>query len=220
MTARTSRWLRVAVALVAGVGLGGCHTDMWVQNKIQKPYQGDAFFADGSSARPEVVGVVAHGEYHPDDALYTGMDHGKLATAFPFPITRADLARGQDQFNVFCAPCHGRLGYGNGMIAQRGFAVRIQPGNYHTDRLRRMPVGHFFDVITNGFGMMYGYASRIPDVKDRWRIVAYIRALQLSQHAPLRDVPPGALGAADALQKEAAPTDGATEPGAPNKGQP
>jgi len=205
MRRSASWWARALLVSCVGILLAGCHTDMWVQDKIQKPYQGDTFFPNGSSARPEVTGVVAHGEYHPEDVLYTGMDHGKLATAFPFRITRADLARGQDQFNVFCAPCHGRLGYGNGMIAQRGFAVRIQPGNYHTDRLRKMPVGHFFDVITNGFGMMYGYAARIPDVKDRWRIVAYIRALQLSQHAPVSDVPPGAL-------------DGATAPSPANSG--
>lgn len=214
-----SRWLRVGAVAFAGALLAGCHTDMWVQNKIQKPYQGDTFFADGSSARPEVEGVVAHGEYHPDDVLYTGMDRGKLATAFPFRITRADLARGQDLFNVFCSPCHGRLGYGNGMIAQRGFAVRIQPGNYHTDRLRKMPVGHFFDVITNGFGMMYGYAARIPDVKDRWRIVAYIRALQLSQHAPATAVPPGALGGAgggaEANRADQAPSIQSTGKGQP-----
>ncbi|MDW8167442.1 MAG: cytochrome c [Acidobacteriota bacterium] len=121
-----------------------------------------------------------------DEHLYTGKVRGQLAETFPFPITRSILERGRERYDIFCAPCHGRDGYGEGMIVQRGFR---QPSSFHTDRLRQAPVGYFFDVITNGFGTMYSYASRIPP-EDRWAIVAYIRALQLSQNARLQDVPP------------------------------
>src|SRR5205085_3936087 len=107
-------------------------------------------------------------------------------TEFPFPITRSDIGRGEERFNIYCSPCHGRTGDGQGMIVKRGFRAAA---NYHTERLRRAPVGHFFDVITNGFGAMASYASRVP-VDDRWRIIAYIRALQLSQNATMADVPP------------------------------
>src|SRR5262249_34943695 len=105
--------------------------------------------------------------------------------AFPFPMTREDLTRGQQRFNIYCSPCHSRLGDGTGLVVQRGFR---QPPSYHIDRLKQAPVGHFFDVITNGFGAMASYATRVtPD--DRWRIIAYIRALQLSESATLNDVP-------------------------------
>lgn len=117
--------------------------------------------------------------------MYAGTINGQTANVFPFPITAQDLARGQQRYNIYCSPCHGYDGSGRGMIVLRGFQ---QPPSYHTDRLRNAPVGHFFDVITNGFGNMYSYASRVsPD--DRWRIAAYIRALQLSQHASVADVP-------------------------------
>lgn len=143
------------------------------------------FFADGRSARPLVEGTVPRGHLRIDELMYTGKVNGKDADVFPFPITRAVLERGQQRFNIFCTPCHDRTGNGNGMIVQRGFR---HPPSYHIDRLRKAPVGHFFDVITNGFGAMYSFASRIPP-KDRWAIVAYIRALQLSEGATLADVP-------------------------------
>jgi len=143
------------------------------------------FFGDGRSARPVVPGTVARGHLRLDEHLYTGKVNGQLATTFPFPITRQDLERGRDRYKIYCTPCHDEAGTGHGMIVLRGFPP---PPSYHIQRLREAPVGHFFDVITNGLGNMYGYDSRV-NPEDRWRIAAYIRALQLSQSATLADVP-------------------------------
>jgi len=149
------------------------------------PLDPSPFFDDDRSARPAIPDTVARGHLHTDELLYTGKVNGALAETFPFPITRQDLQRGKERFNIYCSPCHGSLGDGQGMIVQRGFSA---PPSYHIDRLRQAPPGHFFDVITNGYGRMYSYASRV-NPEDRWRIVAYIRALQLSQSAGLEDVP-------------------------------
>jgi mono/diheme cytochrome c family protein len=150
-----------------------------------KPLAASDFFADGRSARPMVDGTVARGHLEIDEARYTGKVAGEDVDQFPIPIMKADIERGQTRFNVYCSPCHGRLGDGNGMVVARGFR---QPPSYYSDRLENAPVGHYFDVITNGFGAMASYASRVqPD--DRWRIVAYIRALQLSESASVGDVP-------------------------------
>lgn len=169
---------------------------MHVQPKYV-PDQPTTFFTDGRSERPEIPGTVARGHLHIDELRNNGTINGQVANEFPFPITAKDLARGQQRYNIYCSPCHGYDGGGRGMIVLRGFQ---QPPSYHSDRLRNAPVGHFFDVITNGFGNMYSYAARVsPD--DRWRIAAYIRALQLSQHATVADVPPGdraSLGLASA----------------------
>jgi mono/diheme cytochrome c family protein len=124
--------------------------------------------------------TVARGQLHLDDARYTGKVNGKDIDYFPIQITRADLARGQERFTIYCSPCHGRLGDGRGMVVLRGLQP---PPSYHDPRLVTAPIGHFFDVMTNGFGAMFSYASRVP-VDDRWRIAAYIKALQLSQNAP------------------------------------
>jgi len=149
-----------------------------------KPLAPSDFFGDGRSARPVVEGTVARGHLRIDSARYTGKVSGEDVTDFPFTITRADLLRGQERFNIFCSPCHSRTGDGNGMVVRRGFR---KAASYHTPKLRAAPVGHFFDVITNGFGAMPNYASRVePD--DRWRIAAYIRALQLSENAKLADL--------------------------------
>ena len=188
---RGTRSLRLAAfALAAGVmALAGCRQDMHVQPKIL-PLAASKFFDDGRSARPVVAGTVARGQLRTDELLYAGKINGAVANAFPFPITRKDLERGRDRYNIYCSPCHGGLGDGQGMIVQRGFPP---PPSYHIDRLRQAPAGHFFDVITNGFGTMFSYASRV-NAEDRWRIVAYIRALQLSQKATLGEVPEGKRG--------------------------
>ena len=144
-----------------------------------------AFFPDGRSERQPVAGTVARGELRTDELLYTGKVNGAVADLFPFPIAAADLSRGRERYNIYCSPCHDYTGGGNGMIVQRGFPA---PPSFHIARLRQAPAGHFFDVITNGFGPMYSYASRVPP-EDRWRIAAYIRALQLSQHGSAADVP-------------------------------
>ncbi|MGH9729490.1 MAG: c-type cytochrome [Candidatus Acidiferrales bacterium] len=174
-------WSALGLAVCASAG---CRLDMHVQPKYT-PDKPTAFFGDGRSERPEVPGTIAHGEFHGGELLYTGLIDGKPADAFPFPITAKDLDRGRSRYNIYCAPCHDYNGTGRGMIVLRGFQ---QPPSYHIDRLRQAPVGHFFEVITNGFGKMYSYASRISP-EDRWRIAAYIRALQLSEHATLADVP-------------------------------
>lgn len=169
---------------VAALALASCRSDMHVQPRYN-PLDPSAFFDDGRSARPEVPGTVARGQLRVDEHLYRGKVGGKEAETFPFPVTRAVLERGRNRFNIFCTPCHGYAGDGRGMIVQRGFPP---PPSYHIDRLRQAPPGHFYSVITNGFGAMYSHAARIAP-EDRWAIAAYIRALQLSQHATLADVP-------------------------------
>jgi cytochrome c len=162
----------------------GCRQDMHIQPKYE-PLDPSSFFADGRSARQPVPGTVARGELRTNEAMYSGKVNGVPVSSFPFPITRQDLERGRERYNIYCSPCHDYPGSGHGMVVQRGFPP---PPSYHMDRLRNAPVGHFFDVMTNGYGTMYSYASRVS-VKDRWRIAAYIRALQLSEHATLNDVP-------------------------------
>jgi cytochrome c553 len=182
------RWRRAACAacVLAVATLAGCRLDMHVQPKYL-PYEPSEFFGDGRSARQPVAGTVARGQLRIDEHLYTGKVDGKLADTFPFPITANDILRGQQRYNIYCTPCHDYTGNGQGMIVKRGFQ---QPPSYHIDRLRKAPVGHFFDVMTNGLGVMYSYASRISP-EDRWRIAAYIRALQLSEDAKIEDVPEG-----------------------------
>jgi mono/diheme cytochrome c family protein len=162
----------------------GCRQDMHVQPKYV-PEDPSTFFADGRSERQPVEGTVARGELRTDELLYTGRVNGTVVDVFPFPITAADLARGRERYNIYCSPCHDYTGSGNGMIVQRGFP---SPPSFHLDRLRQAPAGHFFEVITNGVGRMYSYAARVAP-EDRWRIAAYIRALQLSQHGAMTDVP-------------------------------
>lgn len=154
-----------------------------------KPFAATTFFDDGRSERPTIDDTVARGQLHLNAARYTGKVDGKDINFFPIQITHADLERGQERFNIYCSPCHGRLGNGHGMIVARGLR---QPPSYHDPRLVNAPVGHFFDVMTNGYGAMYSYASRVA-VDDRWRIAAYIRALQLSQNAPANLAQPVAL---------------------------
>jgi mono/diheme cytochrome c family protein len=164
--------------------LTACRQDMHVQPKYV-PEDPSSFFPDGRSEQQPVAGTIARGELRTDELLYTGKINDVAADVFPFPITAADLSRGRERYNIYCSPCHDYTGSGNGMIVQRGFP---SPPSFHIDRLRQAPVGHFFDVITNGFGVMYSYASRVPP-EDRWRIAAYIRALQLSRHGSTADVP-------------------------------
>ena len=151
-----------------------------------EPLEASPFFEDGRSARPMVPGTVARGQLREDTHFYTGKGpDGEPVDSFPYPVTTGMLEKGQERFNIFCSPCHDRAGTGYGMIIKRGFK---KPPSLHIPRLREIQVGHLYDVITNGFGTMYSYASRIPP-RDRWAIVAYIRALQLSQRATLSDVP-------------------------------
>jgi mono/diheme cytochrome c family protein len=188
-------WVRSALLLLAALSLAACRQDMHDQPRY-KPLAATDFFGDGRSARPAVEGAVARGHLRIDEARYTGKVGDADVESFPFPITRADLLRGQERFNIYCSPCHSRVGDGNGMVVRRGFR---QAANYHSDKLLKAPVGHFFDVMTNGFGAMPSYASRVePD--DRWRIAAYIRVLQFSENATLNDVPPEERPALEATQ--------------------
>lgn len=177
---------RAALVFAMCALLGACRQDMHNQPKY-RGLRPSAFFADGSSARPLVEGTVARGTLDEDEAFFTGKIDKATVKEFPFPIDEKVVNRGQDRYNIYCAPCHDRTGSGNGMVVQRGYK---QPPSYHQDRLRNADVGYLFDVITNGFGAMPDYRAQIAP-RDRWAIVAYIRALQYSQNAPASDVPGG-----------------------------
>ena len=204
--------------LIAGICAAsvGCRRDMQDQPKM-KPYRGTTFFADGLSARQPIQGTVPRGFLRTDTEYYTGKKAGAIPGAspaaspaaagqavagtgqssaanafpddvevFPFPVTEDTVKRGRERYDIFCSVCHGMTGNGDGMIVRRGFR---RAASFNDDRLRQAPVGHFFDAITNGWGAMPSYASQIP-VQDRWAIITYIRALQLSQQNP--NAQPGA----------------------------
>lgn len=170
---------------LAALLLTGCRPDMFYQPKGD-PLKESAFFEDGGVSQPLVSNTIPTQELHLQSDYYTGLVGTNLITTFPYPITAEVLQRGRQRFEINCSPCHGRTGQGNGMVVQRGFPA---PPSYHIQRLRDAPVGHFVDVMARGYGIMYSYAQRVePD--DRWAIAAYIRVLQLSEHATLQDVPP------------------------------
>jgi mono/diheme cytochrome c family protein len=170
--------------LLCALVIAGCNNGMEDQPKYE-PFEASVVFDNGMSARPFVPNTVARGQLQADGHLYAGQVDGRPATEFPFPITEEVLARGQERYNIYCTPCHGYTGYGDGIVVQRGFTP---PPSFHEERTRSLPVGRIFDVITNGFGAMYGYGDRIQP-EDRWAIIAYVRALQLSQNATMDDVP-------------------------------
>jgi mono/diheme cytochrome c family protein len=181
---RAGRWGRLLGASALLLTVAACRQDMHDQPKY-RGLRGSDFFADGQSARPLVANTVARGHLNEDALLYSGKDGQNDATEFPFPVTDQVMARGRERFDIYCSPCHGRTGNGDGMVVRRGFR---RPPSYAEERLRTAPVGHIFDVITNGFGAMPDYQAQIP-VGDRWAIVAYVKALQLSMYAPIDDVP-------------------------------
>jgi mono/diheme cytochrome c family protein len=190
--------------------LVGCRQDMHDQPRF-KPLAESDFYADLRSARPLIEGTVARGQLHENTYFYTGMV-GKSSTPgdfIPFPVTAEVLARGRRSFNIYCAVCHSRLGDGNGIVPSRGFPR--QPPSYHIERLRKAPLGYFYDVITHGFGIMPDYSTQISP-RDRWAIVAYIRALQLSQNATPSDIPPGQQVPSRRPQFRGDPGSGATLP--------
>jgi mono/diheme cytochrome c family protein len=192
--ASCSSWLKNstrsgALAALAGILVvtSACRIDMHVQPR-ENPLSRSDFFADRRSARPIVEGTIARGQLHEDTYFYTGKIGSNPGDVMPFPVTKEVLDRGRERYNIYCAPCHSRVGDGNGYIPSRGFSR--MPPSYHTPRLQKAPLGYFFDVMTNGFGIMPDYASQVSP-EDRWKIVAYIRALQLSQNATTADVPAG-----------------------------
>lgn len=218
--------MKSRIYLSAGVFLlivsTACRRDMQDQPRYKPLAQSD-FFADHRAARPAIDGTVARGHLHIDVARYTGKFQGEDVDQFPIPISRADIERGRDRFNIYCTPCHGRLGDGNGMVVLRGFR---QAASYYSDKLMNAPVGHFFDVMTNGFGAMPSYASRV-ETDDRWRIVAYIRVLQASESAKLSDVPadlrqnlPLEAAPNGVPQGPAAPANAPAQGASPNPGAP
>lgn len=180
---RKERWL---VALVLLALTSGCRQDMHDQPKY-RPLRATTFFRDGSSARPLVEGTIARGTLQEDEAFFTGKVGGTAVAELPLAIDQHILDRGEERYNIYCTPCHDRTGDGRGMVVQRGYR---QPPSFHNDRLRSAPPGHFFDVMTNGFGAMPDYRAQIAP-RDRWAVVAYIRALQLANRASPSDVPGG-----------------------------
>jgi cytochrome c553 len=175
---------RAAVIVAASAALGACRQDMHDAPRYD-PLERGPFFNDGRASRTPVPNTVPRGLIREDRHMFEGVVDGKPAETFPMAVTPAVMARGQDRFNVYCAPCHGRTGEGDGMIVQRGFR---KPPSYHEERVRNAPVGYYFDVMTRGFGAMQDYSAQVT-AADRWAIAAYIRALQLSQRATVNDVP-------------------------------
>lgn len=179
------RWFRL-IPLSLCVLAAGCRRDMQDQPKYT-PLEASSFFVDGRSARPIPPNTIARGHLNDNDSFHTGADaSGAFLNTIPLPITKAMLQRGQQRYGIYCTPCHGELGDGNGMVARRGFKI---PANFHNHRLRQAPPGYLFQVISNGYGAMPDYATQIQDAGDRWAIVAYVRALQLSRNAMAADVP-------------------------------
>lgn len=181
----SSRYSSLTLVMFVALLVAGCDNtlrqDMANQPRID-PLAPSTFFDDGRSERPIIDNTVARGSIE-NDSLYEPKD----SNAFPLPLTKELLVRGKERYEIFCTPCHGLQGDGQGMVAMRGMK---HPPSYHQDRLRAEPNGYYFDVVTNGFGAMYGYASQIPP-KDRWAIIAYVRALQLSRNAPVGELPDG-----------------------------
>jgi cytochrome c553 len=213
----SNRWSvarRAAGLALMALALAGCRLDMHIQPKYL-PYEPTTFFADGRSERQPVAGTIARGQLRLDELFYTGKESGVESDKFPFPITRADLERGQERYNIYCTPCHDYVGNANGFIVRRGFPL---PASYHIQRLREAPAGHFYGVITNGFGAMYSYADRLEPA-DRWRIVAYIRVLQASQNAHLSDVPAAEQQKLQQVPEGAGPGNNAQPPSEPPPAQ-
>lgn len=178
-------------AALALLGLSGCREAMYEQGRYE-PLEASPFFEDGLSSRPLVAGTVPREDPRggppagaSEDVFYTGWNKGRLAEEVPFPVDRALLERGKERFAIYCTPCHGLAGDGRGIIVRRGFP---QPPPYYSPELLKQPIGHFFDVMTRGYGVMYSYATRVKP-RDRWAIAAYIRVLQLSQHAEVAGLP-------------------------------
>jgi mono/diheme cytochrome c family protein len=199
---------RIAATCLIVAGLAACRQDMHDAPRYD-PLEASPMFAGGAASQPLVEGTVARGDERADELLYTGKVGGQDANMFPFAISRTDMDLGQQRFNTFCAPCHARSGEGDGMVVQRGYR---QPPSLHIDRLRQAPAGQIFDRITNGFGVMPSYRPQIG-VEDRWRIVAYVRALQASQQGTRDDVPAAELERLD-NPAPAAPTGEAAAEGA------
>jgi len=195
MKLRTSRTLLLALAGL--LLLSACGRNMYDQPKAET-YEASPFFADGASSRPLPEGTISRDRGGVDPVYFTGLDATGMVSELPVELTTELLLRGQERYDIYCSACHNYNGDGGGMIVQKGFP---QPASFHDQRLLDSPVGYFYNAITNGFGRMYSYASRIP-VEDRWAIAGYVKALQLSQNATLDDVPAEVLESLRAAQGE------------------
>ena len=201
---------RSAPVIVAACLAAACRQDMHDAPRYE-PLEASTLFVDGRSARTPVANTIARGTLREDEHLYQGTINGQLTDMFPMPVTAEMLFRGRERFNVFCAPCHGRTGQGNGMVVQRGFRA---PPSFHDERLRNAPIGYYVNVETNGFGAMSDYSAQVPPA-DRWAIAAYIRALQFSQRAVVDDVPADRRGELDQPATGAPPGRGGEPPTQP-----
>lgn len=206
--AHEARVFSTIAILLAIVAFSACRLDMHVQPR-QNPLSRSDFYADQRSERPPVEGTVARGQLHEDAYFYTGKAGNGAGDYMPFPVTKQVLDRGRERYNIYCSPCHSLVGDGNGFIPSRGFSSK--PPSYHIPRLQKAPLGYFYDVITNGFGIMPDYAAQVSP-QDRWNIVAYIRALQLSQNATKADVPAGQAFPSEPPHFRSQPGSGATLP--------
>jgi mono/diheme cytochrome c family protein len=207
------------LALVAlAVALAGCEREDMHNQPRYEPLEESDFFADGLASRPLVEGTVSNTQVLRDDPLVVARTGpNQYVQTYPFPITRADLERGRERYDIYCSVCHGASGYGDGMVVRRGF---VPPPSFHDERLRNAAPGYYFEVMTNGFGAMYSYNDRVS-AEDRWRIAAYVKALQLSQRAEVASLPPDAqqrvrqAAVSPRGRQPAAPAEGAKVPGAP-----
>ncbi len=191
---RFSRFGLVASVLVASVACRGQKSknppihpvlNMDFQHHF-KTQEGSSFFEDGRAMRPKVPGTIARGELVGSEELRTGKAGGEYLQESPLTVTTELVKRGQDRYEIFCTPCHGSAGYGDGIVTKRG---NLPPPSFHDERIVQMPVGQLYESIQAGVrGNMPSYANRIS-VKDRWAVVAYMRALQMSQNADIDDIP-------------------------------
>lgn len=202
-----TKYIPALGAMASVLMLAGCRQDMHNQPKFF-PQRGTTFYVDGRSARPQVANTVAREQLHEDSYFYTGMVAGKEGDGLPMTLTPELMARGQERYNVYCTACHSRVGNGAGMIVQRGYKPA---GNFHTDRLRNAPLGHFFAVMTNGYGAMPDYSAQLTPA-DRWAVAAYIRALQLSQDAKSADAGSAPVADIHAIASEKGLPPGFAEP--------
>lgn len=180
---RSTLGLALGLGLVLALTATACRQDMHDAAKYE-PLEKSAFFEDQRASRQLVAGTIPRGHLQEDKLLYTGRDGDALSESFPFPVTAGVMKRGQERFNIYCSPCHARTGDGDGMIVQRGYK---QPPSLHEERVRVMPAGYFFQVMTNGFATMPSYAAQIGP-EDRWAIAAYVKALQASRQVQLSDL--------------------------------
>ena len=197
---------RAGACCVLLLAAAGCRQDMHDQPKFKPLAQSD-FYADQRASRPVVAGTIARGQLRDDSPLFTGKAEGKFVETLPIPLSAALLDRGRERYTIYCTPCHGQTGRGDGMVVRRGYR---KPSSFHVDRLRGERVGYYYDVMTNGFGAMSDYAAQIS-VKDRWAIAAYVRALQLSEYANANELDPEALKQISAAVAAPAPAQAPAE---------